>query len=149
MLPTWSVSDVHDDFEARSFLAAKEQAGADVDRLIGLFDEYDIRATAHRPATPADGDAAEAVIAEYNRVAAARFARGEDVTRMATIAKLNVGKLSRQVADACVQYHGGMGYAEENWPARYMRDTRLISIGGGADEVMLRILSLMEGMGRR
>jgi len=86
---------------------------------------------------------------EYNRVAAARFARGEDVTRMATIAKLNVGKLSRQVADACVQYHGGMGYAEENWPARYMRDTRLISIGGGADEVMLRILSLMEGMGRR
>ena len=68
---------------------------------------------------------------------------------MATIAKLKVGKLSRQVADAVVQYHGGMGYAEENWPARYMRDTRLISIGGGADEVMLRILSLMEGMGKR
>ncbi len=86
---------------------------------------------------------------EYNRVAAERFARGEDVTRMATIAKLKVGKLTRQVADAVVQYHGGMGYAEENWPARYARDSRLISIGGGADEVMLRILALIEGMSTR
>ena len=70
MLPTWSVSDVHESFAARSFLAAKEQAGADVDRLISLFDEHDIRATEHRLATPADGAAADAVIAEYNRVAA-------------------------------------------------------------------------------
>jgi citronellyl-CoA dehydrogenase len=85
----------------------------------------------------------------YNREAATRFVAGEDVTRMATIAKLNVGKLAREVADAVVQYHGGMGYAEGNWPARYARDSRLISIGGGADEVMLRILSLMEGMGKR
>jgi citronellyl-CoA dehydrogenase len=89
------------------------------------------------------------MLIEYNRVAAERFIRGEDVTRMATIAKLKVGKLSRQVADACVQFHGGMGYAEEHWVARYARDARLIAIGGGADEVMLRILSLMEGMGRR
>ena len=85
----------------------------------------------------------------YNREAARRFTNGENVTREATIAKLKVGKLARQVADAAVQYHGGMGYAEENWPARYMRDTRLIAIGGGADEVMLRILSLLEGMGKR
>ena len=86
---------------------------------------------------------------EYNRVAAERYTRGEDVTRMATIAKLKVGKLTRQVADAVVQYHGGMGYAEENWPARYARDSRLISIGAGADEVMLRILALIEGMSTR
>ncbi len=52
MLPTWSVADVHESFEARSFLAAKEQAGADVDRLIALFDEYDIRAMEHRSALP-------------------------------------------------------------------------------------------------
>jgi citronellyl-CoA dehydrogenase len=89
------------------------------------------------------------LLIEYNRTAAERFTRGEDVTRMATIAKLKVGKLSRQVADACVQFHGGMGYAEEHWVARYARDSRLISIGGGADEVMLRILSLLEGMGKR
>ena len=89
------------------------------------------------------------LLLEYGRLAGERMARGEDVTRMATIAKLKTGKLSRQVADAVVQYHGGMGYAEENWAARYLRDTRLVSIGGGADEVMLRVLSLMEGMGRR
>ncbi len=72
---------------------------------------------------------------------------GEDVTRMATIAKLKAGRLAREVADTAVQFHGGMGYAEENWPARYCRDSRLISIGGGADEVMLRVISLLEGMG--
>lgn len=89
------------------------------------------------------------LLIEYNRVAAERFTNGQDVTRMATISKLKVGKLSRQVADAAVQFHGGMGYAEENWPARYLRDSRLIAIGGGADEVMMRILSLLEGMGKR
>ena len=71
MLPTWSVADVHESFEARSFLAAKEQAAADVDRLISLFDEHDIHAAEHRTATPDDGAAADAVIAAYNRVAAA------------------------------------------------------------------------------
>lgn len=89
------------------------------------------------------------MLIEYNRVAAQRYAHGEDVSRMATIAKLKAGKVVRDVADQVVQYHGGMGYAEESWPARYARDSRLISIGGGADEVMLRVLSLMEGMGRR
>jgi len=65
------------------------------------------------------------------------------------VAKLQSGRLSRRVADACVQFHGGMGYAEEMWVARYFRDCRLGSIGGGADEVMLRIISMLEGMGRK
>jgi citronellyl-CoA dehydrogenase len=52
------------------------------------------------------------------------------------------------VADTCLQYHGGMGYMEETWTSRYFRDARLLSIGGGADEVMLRILTVLEGMGR-
>ncbi|MDP3971823.1 MAG: acyl-CoA dehydrogenase family protein [Candidatus Nanopelagicales bacterium] len=86
------------------------------------------------------------LLIEYNRTAAQRYADGQDVSRMATIAKLKAGRLQRQVADAVVQFHGGMGYAEENWTARYYRDSRLTSIGGGADEVMMRILSIMEGM---
>jgi citronellyl-CoA dehydrogenase len=77
------------------------------------------------------------------------YATGVDVTRQATVAKLKVGRLARDVADACVQFHGGMGYAEEMWVARYYRDSRLISIGGGADEVMLRILTMLEGMGKK
>jgi citronellyl-CoA dehydrogenase len=89
------------------------------------------------------------VMHEYCHAVADRMVAGEDVTRMATIAKLKAGRLAREVADVCVQYHGGMGYAEDMWVERYYRDVRLISIGGGADEVMLRVLSLLEGMGRR
>ena len=69
-LPTWSVSDIHEGFDSRSYRDAKERIGAEVDRLVGLFDEHDIRATPHREATPADGLSADAVITGYNRVAA-------------------------------------------------------------------------------
>ena len=89
------------------------------------------------------------LLTTYCRVAAQRAASGENVSREATYAKLKCGRLQREVADACVQFHGGMGYAEEMWPARYYRDARLTSIGGGADEVMLRVVSMMEGMGRK
>ena len=89
------------------------------------------------------------VVHEYCHAAADRMVAGEDVTRMATIAKLKAGRLVRDVADVAVQFHGGMGYAEDMWVARYFRDARLVSIGGGADEVMLRVLSLLEGMGKR
>ena len=85
----------------------------------------------------------------FLKYAATRFIEGEDVTREATVAKLKVGRLAREVADTCLQFHGGMGYAEEMWVARYYRDARLVSIGGGADEVMLRIITLMEGMTKR
>ncbi|MEI8082897.1 MAG: acyl-CoA dehydrogenase family protein [Actinomycetes bacterium] len=89
------------------------------------------------------------IITEYSRTAAERYSAGEDVSRMATIAKLKTGRLQREVADTCVQFHGGMGYADEGWASRYFRDGRLTSIGGGADEVMLRVISMMEGMGKR
>ena len=88
------------------------------------------------------------MLKHYNYSAAERYAAGQDVTQMATIAKYKTGKLAREVADIAVQYHGGMGYAEEMWPARYMRDARLISIGGGADEVMLRVIAMLEGWER-
>ena len=81
--------------------------------------------------------------------AADKYTAGQDVTREATVAKLKAGRLTREVADACVQFHGGMGYAEEMWVARYFRDARLASIGGGADEVMLRVITMMEGMGKK
>jgi len=89
------------------------------------------------------------ILTEYAYTAAERYANGEDVSRMATIGKLRAGRLHREVADLCVQFHGGMGYAEELWPARFFRDSRLTSIGGGADEVMLRVIAMMEGMGRK
>ena len=70
---------------------------------------------------------------------------GENTTRMATIAKLKAGRLVRQVGDWCMQVHGGIGYIEDTWTTRFVRDQRIVSIGGGADEVMLRVLSSIDG----
>jgi len=70
---------------------------------------------------------------------------GQDCTREVSMAKLKAGRLCREVADSCLQFHGGMGYAEEYPMARYFRDARLMSIGGGADEVMLSVIARMEG----
>ena len=65
---------------------------------------------------------------------------GGDCTKQASMAKLKGGRLVREVADACLQYWGGMGYMDETPIARSYRDSRLTSIGGGADEVMLGII---------
>ncbi|MBT4690848.1 MAG: acyl-CoA dehydrogenase [Rhodospirillaceae bacterium] len=65
---------------------------------------------------------------------------GEDVTYLASMAKLKGGRLVREVSDSCLQYWGGMGYMWESKIGRLFRDGRLMSIGGGADEVMLQIL---------
>lgn len=66
--------------------------------------------------------------------------RGEDVTLLASMAKLKAGRLTREVADTCLQYYGGMGFMNETPITRMYRDGRLTSIGGGADEVMLGII---------
>ncbi|KQP49273.1 acyl-CoA dehydrogenase family protein [Pseudorhodoferax sp. Leaf274] len=70
---------------------------------------------------------------------------GADATRTATMAKLKAGRLIREVADGCLQFWGGMGYMDETPISRIFRDGRLTSIGGGADEVMLQILSKFMG----
>jgi len=74
----------------------------------------------------------------YNAVEG--YINGEDVTMKASMAKLKVGRLVREVTDSCLQYWGGMGFMWDNPVARAYRDTRLTSIGGGADEVMLSII---------
>ncbi len=68
------------------------------------------------------------------------YIKGQDVTKLASMAKLKVGRLSRELHDACLQYWGGMGYTHENIAARGWLDGRLISIAGGADEIMLNII---------
>jgi citronellyl-CoA dehydrogenase len=85
------------------------------------------------------------LLRHYNYACAEACIRGEDTSRFATIAKLKAGRLQREVADTCLQFHGGMGYMEETWVSRYFRDSRLLSIGGGADEVMLQILAQTDG----
>jgi citronellyl-CoA dehydrogenase len=73
------------------------------------------------------------------------YVSGKDVTQLASMAKLKAGRLTREVADKCLQFWGGMGFTWENPVSRLYRDGRLASIGGGADEVMLSIIARLAG----
>ena len=73
------------------------------------------------------------------------YLAGKDVTMLASMGKLIAGRLRRTVSDSCLQYWGGMGYMTESPVSRSFRDGRLGSIGGGADEVMLTIISKLMG----
>jgi citronellyl-CoA dehydrogenase len=83
--------------------------------------------------------------------AGALMLNGEDVTMLASMAKLKSARLAREVADTCLQYYGGMGYMSETPISRSYRDVRLWSIGAGADEIMLSIIAKRMGIlpGRR
>ncbi len=74
-------------------------------------------------------------------MATERYIAGHDVTEWASMAKLKSSRLLRTVPDSCLQYWGGMGYTWDNRVSRMYRDGRLASIAGGADEVMLGIIS--------
>lgn len=65
---------------------------------------------------------------------------GEKVTKLASMAKLKAGRLTREVADSCLQFWGGMGFMWDNPASQLYRDGRLGSIGGGADEIVLGII---------
>lgn len=71
-LPRWSVADIHQSFDARSFTDAMESAGAGVTRLEALFEEHNVRAITPRPVQPADGEAADSVISTFNNVVEAQ-----------------------------------------------------------------------------
>ena len=70
---------------------------------------------------------------------------GEDATREISMAKLFCARTARRVADECIQLHGGYGYMKESAAGRAFVDTRLISIGGGADETMIHYLAKQLG----
>ena len=77
------------------------------------------------------------------------YVGGQDVLQLASMAKLKSGRLTREVADICLQFWGGMGFTWENRVSRLYRDGRLGSIGGGADEVMLGIIAKTMGMAKK
>ncbi|MFT5222010.1 MAG: citronellyl-CoA dehydrogenase [Glaciecola sp.] len=80
----------------------------------------------------------------YNHQIAEAVVAGGDPTREATIAKLKIGRLTREVGEWCLQFHGGIGYMEETWTARFVRDNLLIGIGGGATEVMQQVIAMID-----
>ena len=67
-LPRWSVDDLHESFESRSFVDAMEQVGADViTPHRALFDAHDVRRCEMRAVTEDDGRAADAGIPCHER----------------------------------------------------------------------------------
>ena len=65
-LPRWSVSDLHESFDSRSFADAMDRTAADAARLEALFEERGIRATDSRAVTADDGRTADEAIAALN-----------------------------------------------------------------------------------
>lgn len=69
------------------------------------------------------------------------FDRGEPAVKEISMAKLFAGDLMQKVVYDCQQLHGGMGYVVETPVARAFRDARLLTIGGGASEIMKEIIA--------
>jgi citronellyl-CoA dehydrogenase len=79
--------------------------------------------------------------------AADLFDRKLNPVREVSMAKLFAGELANDIADQCVQFHGGYGYMDEYHVSRAFRDLRLLTIGGGTSEVMREIIAKMtEGL---
>jgi citronellyl-CoA dehydrogenase len=75
-----------------------------------------------------------------------RFNNGEYPVREITEAKLYTSRVACEVADECIQIHGGYGYMKEYGIERAYRDVRLNRIGAGTDEVMLEVIGRSYGL---
>jgi alkylation response protein AidB-like acyl-CoA dehydrogenase len=75
-----------------------------------------------------------------------RFHNGEYPVREITMAKLHAARIAVEVADECIQIHGGNGYMKEYGIERSWRDLRLNRIGAGTDEIMLDVIGRSYGL---
>jgi len=75
-----------------------------------------------------------------------RFQHGEYPVREITMAKLYASRIAVEVADECIQIHGGNGYMKEYGIERSWRDLRLNRIGAGTDEIMLDVIGRSYGL---
>ncbi|ADB50018.1 acyl-CoA dehydrogenase family protein [Conexibacter woesei] len=75
-----------------------------------------------------------------------RFNNGEYPVREISMAKLHAARIAVEVADECIQIHGGAGYMKEYGIERVWRDMRLNRIGAGTDEIMLDVIGRSYGL---
>jgi alkylation response protein AidB-like acyl-CoA dehydrogenase len=75
-----------------------------------------------------------------------RFQNGEYPVREISMAKLYAARIAVEVADECIQIHGGAGYMQEYGIERAWRDLRLNRIGAGTDEIMLDVIGRSYGL---
>lgn len=76
------------------------------------------------------------------RQIAARIDAGEsDQRALASAAKLLAGDVAMKVTTEAVQMLGGYGYIDEFPVERFMRDAKLMQIGGGTAEIQRFIIA--------
>ncbi|HTR73172.1 MAG TPA: acyl-CoA dehydrogenase family protein [Solirubrobacteraceae bacterium] len=75
-----------------------------------------------------------------------RQQNGDYPVREISMAKLYASRIACEVADECLQIHGGAGYMREYGIERAWRDLRLNRIGAGTDEIMLEVIGRSYGL---
>jgi alkylation response protein AidB-like acyl-CoA dehydrogenase len=83
---------------------------------------------------------------QFTYATAWRYNNGEYPVREITEAKLFASRVACEVADECLQIHGGYGYMKEYEIERAYRDVRLNRIGAGTDEIMLDVIGRSYGL---
>jgi acyl-CoA dehydrogenase len=76
----------------------------------------------------------------YTRAVTDAWLAGEDVLVRVAMAKNTAVAACDRVVDAAVQLHGGMGYMRESEVERHYRDSRILGIGGGTNEIMIEVI---------
>ncbi len=83
---------------------------------------------------------------QFTYATAWRYANGEYPVREISECKLYTSRIACEVADECIQIHGGYGYMKEYEIERAYRDVRLNRIGAGTDEIMLEVIGRSYGI---
>lgn len=82
---------------------------------------------------------------QLNYVAVRAWENNEDYIELSAMSKLESCKLVRLVADECLQLYGARGYVNNHFISRFYRDSRLLSISTGSEEMMLKSIAMING----
>jgi acyl-CoA dehydrogenase len=80
---------------------------------------------------------------EFTYHVAVKIQAGENMVKEISMAKIFSPEICDKACHAAVQIHGGYGYMREYPVERLFRDSRILSIGGGAAEIMKEVISKM------
>ena len=77
----------------------------------------------------------------YTRAAMQKWQQTGDAVLEVSMAKNTACAACDHVVDEAVQLHGGAGYLRDSEVERHYRDSRILRIGGGTDEIMNEVIA--------